>query len=127
MFGSRRRDAAAADRLTAATATARAYGLTPARVQRVYQRGHRGSKAVLYLVDHRAWVDAWFWWYQVDPGSIVFIRPGVGWGPHTQRDNVHYVGERDGHRHGVHGVVPRREVHRADRHYRRQARAAQRR
>lgn len=122
MWRRRRRDAAAWEGIVAATVHARARGLTAARVSSVYLPARRGTKAVLYLCDYHVFVDAWFWRYQAIPGSVVFIRPSVGWGPHTQSNYVHYIGGAfSGH--GVYGFVPVRDVRRADRHHRRQLQA----
>lgn len=118
MWWSRRRDRAAYERVAAACRSAEWRGWSVGRVVRVYQHAHRGSKAVLAI--NGIVVDSWFWWYHVTPGSLVFVRTSSGWGPHSGRYGVHYVGEERGG-HGILGVVPAREVRRADRHARRLA------
>lgn len=76
-------------------------GLVFYTVHRVYQRAHRGSKAVATAPDGR-YVDVWFWWCHVPASSIVAAVPAhVEFGPHTNRPGVHYVGSP--HESGVEG------------------------
>jgi hypothetical protein len=62
-------------------------------VQNVYQHAHRGSKAIVSIYgDAGVSRDAWFWWEQVQRGSVVAVSLSQGWGPHTGRDDVLYIG-----------------------------------
>ena len=90
-------------------------------VRQVYQYAQRGTKAVVAFdttAEHR---DAWFWWSRVNPGQMAAVRISTGWGPHTQRDGVVYVGsELTGS--GICEVLSARDVTRARRHYERSIR-----
>lgn len=56
------------------------------------QFARRGSKAVI-SVDGGPPCDAWFWWFRVAPGQVVAVdQIGQGWGPHSQRHGVIYIG-----------------------------------
>jgi hypothetical protein len=96
MFGRVRRDAAAAARVDHACAWAAGQGLHQLYVMGVYQHAHRGSKALVGVNGDQQVIDAWFWWHQVHPGELVFVRLSVGWGTHTSREGVHYIGGREG-------------------------------
>lgn len=78
------------------------HGVIGVKVRRVYQRARRGSKAIIVLPDGDK-VDAWFWWYTPQAGSVVYVKPSVGYGEHEGLDNVHYVGTP--YRHGVIGTL----------------------
>ncbi len=64
--------------------------------------------------------DAWFWWTQVQQGSVVAAYLGEGWRPHTNRDHVLYIGEERTKKTGVHASVDMQTVARAQRHWRTQ-------
>lgn len=64
--------------------------------------------------------DAWFWWEQVHKGSVVAVRPTVGWGPHSGREDVLYIGTEVSHQSGVYGAVDATTLTRANRHIYRQ-------
>ena len=56
------------------------------------QFARRGSKAII-SVDGGPPCDAWFWWFRVAPGQVVAVdHIGQGWGPHTHRHGVIYIG-----------------------------------
>ncbi|MFF7728815.1 hypothetical protein [Streptomyces sp. NPDC008001] len=61
------------------------------QVTRVYQRGRRGSKAVISWCDTGARQDAWFWNWHVPPGAYLLVSATSGYGPHTHNPNVLYV------------------------------------
>lgn len=96
-----------------------AQGFVPVKVLRVYQHAQRGSKAVLPLPDGQQ-VDAWFWWYQVSAGTYVFVAPGVGYGSHTHKNDVRYIGSKAG-QHGVAAVMTIRDVRFLEKHRRKTA------
>lgn len=82
-----------------------------------YQHARQGSKALVYLYGAPTFKrDAWFWWEQVAKGSIVAVQASQGWGPHTQRDNVLYIGDGPSHSSGVHAVIDAKTLARARRH-----------
>ncbi len=86
-------------------------------VQSVYQAARRGTKAVVYSERSGRERDAWFWWSRVTVGEVMAVQASSGYGPHTPRDDVLYVGgERTGS--GIHRAMSRREAKRATRHYR---------
>jgi hypothetical protein len=90
-------------------------------VQSVYQEAWRGTKAVVYLERSGQVRDAWFWWDRVHPGQMALVQASTGYGPHTPREDVLYVGsERTGS--GIHRVISKRDVKHARRHYKRGAR-----
>jgi hypothetical protein len=87
-------------------------------VQFVYQHARRGTKAVVRLDSTGEQRDAWFWWSRVRPGQMAAVQVSTGWGPHTQRDGVLYVGgEQAGS--AIHELMSSRDVIRAGRHYER--------
>ena len=94
------------------------------RVRSVYQHARRGTKAFVKQ-DHTGQErDAWFWSARVHPGEVVAVKASSGWGPHSNRKDVLYVGgEHAGS--GVHTVLPAKTVKAALRHFR-QARTARR-
>ncbi|MBV0917947.1 hypothetical protein [Mycobacteroides chelonae] len=82
-----------------------------------YQHARQGSKALVYIYGAPAFKrDAWFWWEQVTKGSIVAVQAAQGWGPHTRRDNVLYIGGGPSHRSGVHAAIDAKTLARARRH-----------
>jgi hypothetical protein len=92
-------------------------GLLLLEVDHVYQQARRGTKAIVRHDNFGSYRDAWFWWARVQPGQMVLVHATNGWGPHTGRDNVLYVGgERTGA--GVLEVVDPRTLAAARRHYR---------
>lgn len=91
-------------------------------VHSVYKHGNRGSKAhvSVYGDSTRVSRDSWFWWHQVQPGSVVAVSGlSQGWGPHTCRDDVLYIGDELDHSDGVRATFSARELARAQRHWRR--------
>jgi len=84
-------------------------------VLRVYQYAARGTKAIVEDDRSGAVFDAWFWWTRVQPGETVAVHADFGWGPHTQRDNVLYVGDASGTV-GVLDVLPAGTAAAAARH-----------
>jgi hypothetical protein len=117
------RDAAAAQAWGQFHRNATGHGLSMLYIEDVYQHAHRGSKAMVSIYGDGAGVsrDAWFWWEHVRRGSVVAVRLSQGWGPHTRRDDVLYVGNGGPARQsGVHATFGARELVRARRHFRRQ-------
>lgn len=87
-------------------------------VESVYQKGRRGTKAIVYLERTEERRDVWFWWSHVEPGEIAAVEASVGYGPHTLRDDVLYIGgEHTGS--GIHHVMSALDVKRARRHLKR--------
>ncbi len=84
-------------------------------VQHVYQRSRRGTKALVLMERTGQQHDAWFWWSRVSSGQMAAVQFTEGWGPHTQRDGVLYVGHKDTG-HGIYELLSAREVKRASRH-----------
>ena len=115
-------DAAAAQAWASFHGHATTNGLQMLYVEDVYQRAARGSKAYVSIHGDPSGNkrDAWFWWEQVRKGSVVAVRPTVGWGPHSGRENVLYVGTEASRQSGVYGVVDAKTLTRARRHLNRQ-------
>ncbi|MDT3441636.1 MULTISPECIES: hypothetical protein [unclassified Pseudofrankia] len=90
-------------------------GAALVHVLQVYQYAARGTKAIVRDDASGYAFDAWFWWARVGPGQAVAVHAGAGWGPHTQRDNVLYVGQENGAS-GVLEILPAGIVARAARH-----------
>lgn len=61
------------------------------QVMQVYQRGRRGSKAVVIWCDTGRRQDAWFWDWHVPPGAYLIVDATSGYGPHNHNPNVLYV------------------------------------
>lgn len=82
------RDAAAAQSWAAFHHYTTGNGWTLLYVQNVYQHAQRGSKAMVSIYGDTTGTsrDAWFWWEQVQHGSVVAVSHSQGWGPHTNRD-----------------------------------------
>lgn len=116
------RDAAAARSWAAFHQYATGNGWSLLYVQNVYQHAQRGSKAVVSVYGAAAGVsrDAWFWWEQVQRGSVVAVSLSQGWGPHTRRDDVLYIGNGVPERQsGVYATFGAKDLRRAQRHYQR--------
>ncbi|PVA44670.1 hypothetical protein DDJ48_01690 [Mycobacteroides abscessus] len=95
-------------------------GWTLLHVQSVYKHGNRGSKArvSVYGDTTRTNRDSWFWWHQAQRGSVVAVRGlSQGWGPHTHRDDVLYIGNEFSHQDGIQAVFDARELKRAQQHW----------
>jgi len=96
-------------------------------VHDVYEDWDRGSKAHVSLYDGTTTAggrrDSWFWWHHVRPRSVVAVnRIGEGWGSHTGKNGVLYIGDEDTHRSGVQATFGAAELARARRHWSRQQR-----
>ncbi|MFF6801966.1 hypothetical protein [Streptomyces sp. NPDC012616] len=61
------------------------------QITRVYQRGRRGSKAVVTWCDSGRQQDAWFWNWHVPVGAYLLVSASSGYGPHSHNPNVLYV------------------------------------
>lgn len=96
-----------------------AHGLRLLYVQRVYKRQPNGCKAQMSIYGDSGSTlrDAWFWRTQVAPGSVVAVNVSEGWGPHTRRDDVLFIGSQD--RPGVHATLDAATVRRAQRQHHR--------
>lgn len=118
------RDAAAAQSWAAFhhyAATTNGWSLL--HVHNVYQRAHRGSKALMSIYGDTTSTsrDAWFWWHHVQPGSVIAVHHNQGWGPHSQRDDVLYIGRNaPTPQSGVYATFSAHELTRAQRHFRHQ-------
>lgn len=117
------RDAAAAQSWAAFHHYTTGNGWTLLYVQNVYQHAQRGSKAMVSIYGDTTGTsrDAWFWWEQVQHGSVVAVSHSQGWGPHTNRDGVLYIGNQATGQSGVYATFGSKELVRAQRHYRRHA------
>lgn len=87
-------------------------------IDSVYLSGRTGSKAIVYLFGQPGYrQDAWFWHAHVQQGSVVAVHSSQGWGPHTRRDDVLFVGSE--HRgSGIYAVVDAEAMKRVLRHSR---------
>ena len=119
--GSARKDEQAAGVVTALRVRVSSDpSLGMARVTGIQQDGRRGMKAWISLDPAGEIRDSFFWHvHDLSVGDVVVIRSSVGFGPHTRRDDVIFIGsERGGP--GVLDRIPARTVQRAARHDRRQ-------
>lgn len=119
-FGRARRDAAAAARVDELRSRVRSAGdhVHLVLILQVYQQVHRGTKAFVQLEGSEWTRDAFFWWVWMEAGSMAAVTSSVGWGPHSQRDDVLWVGGRDlpaGT--GIYGIAPAADVRRWNRHH----------
>lgn len=91
-------------------------------ILQIYQRVKRGTKAYVQL-DGQPWTrDAFFWHMDITAGSMVLVQTSTGWGPHTNRDDVLWIGSKDlpaGS--GIFAVIAAGDLKRWSRHYRRLA------
>ncbi|WP_162958395.1 hypothetical protein [Nocardia yunnanensis] len=110
----RRRDARAAQELAAFQSLAAVNGAAIIAVDSVYQVGRRGSKARVRANGLPFQRDAWFWWTRVRPGTLAAVYMSEGWGSHTGREDVLYIGTRSAP--GVLAVLDGRTCARAARH-----------
>lgn len=88
-----------------------------------YEDWSQGSKAYVSIYGAPTGIvrDAWFWWHHVQPGSVVAVHGfGEGWGPHTGKDGVLYIGDRDLRQSGVTATFNAKELTKARRHWNRQ-------
>lgn len=113
MFG--RRDARAAATWVRFAEHAAHDGLTIVHVVDVYWLARNGTKAVITIYgDHQAF-DAWFWWDRVETGTTLTIALSSGYGPHSHRDGVIFVGDQTTGS-GVHDRLSSKILARAQRH-----------
>ncbi len=61
------------------------------QITQVYQRGRRGSKAVVTWCDTGRRQDAWFWNWHVPLGAYLLVNASSGYGPHSHNPDVLYV------------------------------------
>ncbi|MFK4299627.1 hypothetical protein ABH924_004812 [Arthrobacter sp. GAS37] len=87
-----------------AAASARANGLRLVRIRTIYQVAQRGTKCLVENEDGSI-QDVWFWFYFPHIGQVLVVDGGTGYGQHTHRDGVLYIGSHSG-QHGVHGQIP---------------------
>lgn len=83
----------------------------------------RGSKAHVSIYSDATTVvrDSWFWWHHVQPGSVVAVGGlSQGWGSHTCKEDVLYIGNEHTHQTGVQATFEAKELTRAQRHWSRQ-------
>jgi hypothetical protein len=59
-----------------------------------YQPCHQGTKAYVYVDGEAERRDAFFWHTQVHVGALYVVSFSAGYGPHSGRYNVLYIGER---------------------------------
>lgn len=86
----------------------------------VYEDWNNGSKAHVSIYDdaNSGRRDSWFWWHHVQPRSVVAVnRIGAGWGSHTGKNGVLYIGDEHSHRSGVQATFSAAELARARRHW----------
>ncbi|WP_229481855.1 hypothetical protein [Mycolicibacterium mageritense] len=108
-------DTAAAESWASFHSYAAAEGLQMLYIEDVYQHASRGSKAYVSIYGDTSGIkrDAWFWWTQVHKGSVVAVRPTIGWGPHSGREDVLYIGTGAKRQSGVYGLVDAKTLTRA--------------
>ena len=87
-------------------------------IEHDYQHAQQGSKAFVSIYDDptRTTRDAWFWWTQVQKGSVVAVRLSQGWGPHTNRDDVLYIGAGPTRQSGIYASLDAKILTRARRY-----------
>jgi len=89
-----RRDADTAGWVDSQRASTYAAGGQSLLILQVYQRVKRGAKAYVYLDDQPWKRDAFFWDTSVTAGTMVLVRTATGWGPHTNRNDVLWIGSK---------------------------------
>lgn len=116
--GTTAQDEVAARQLTALRERASTNHLVVLHVGDVVQVTRRETKAWVTVDASGDRFDSWFWNAQVTKGQTVLASVSGGYGAHTQRDHILYVG-REGVT-GVHEVLPAGTRASAERHFRRQ-------
>jgi hypothetical protein len=116
MFG--RRDERAAGDWARFAHHAGQQGLFIVTVVDVYQLARQGTKAVIAAQGETHCRDAWLWWEWIDPGTTLAVALSTGFGTHTHRDGVVYVGSQQGGS-GIYDRVSAKTVAHAQRHHRR--------
>ncbi|MER6971117.1 hypothetical protein ABT304_08695 [Nocardioides sp. NPDC000445] len=109
------RDARAAAKWVRFARHAAHYGLTIVHVVDVYQLAPNGTKAVITVYGDPQARDAWFWWDRVDVGTTLAVAFSSGYGPHSHRDDVIFVGSKMTGS-GVYDRLSSRTLDRAQRH-----------
>jgi hypothetical protein len=100
-------------------------GVHVVHVRSVYQRARSGTKAVIVVEGFPGTRDAWFWHSRaIAVSQVLAVSLGIGYGPHTNREGVVYIGQR-GTSTGVRAVLPGSVVAAASRHYERVQRSGQ--
>lgn len=113
MFG--RRDARAAAKWIRFAEHAAHHGLTIVHVVDVYLLDRTGTKAVITVIGTPEERDAWFWWDRVEIGTTLAVAFSSGYGPHTGRGDVIFIGgQATGS--GVHDRLSPKILDRAQRH-----------
>lgn len=113
MFG--RRNARAAAKWVRFAEHAARDGLTIVHIVDVYQVARNGTKAVITVYGDHLARDAWFWWETVEAGTTLAVMFSSGYGPHSHRDGVIFVGDRTTGS-GVHDRLSSKALARAQRH-----------
>lgn len=122
MFG--RRDARAAAKWVRFAEHAVRERLTIVHIVDVCQLARNGTKAVITVYGDPQARDAWFWWDSVETGTTLAVAFSSGYGPHSHRDGVIFVGDQTAGP-GVHDRLSAKILARARRHQlRSQARQA---
>jgi len=91
--------------------TARTPGATLVQVVGVRQWARRGTEADVYDMCANAYRGAWFWWARVEPGQILSVAGGTGYGPMRNEYPVLYVPK-----YGIYEMLPAADANRAIRY-----------
>jgi hypothetical protein len=89
------------------------HGVTVVQVVRVRQWARRGTEAEVYDLHANRYQGAWFWWTRVEPGQVLAVAGGTGYGPMRNEDPVLYVPAN-----GIYDVLPADVASRALRYHR---------
>lgn len=120
LFGGRkRRDEQAAQWLTRVRwRVGQTEGAFIVHVQEVQRCIANGTKAYVWVEDG-GWrgQDTFFWHYFVRAGETLAVQGRQGWGPHTMRPDVLFIGSDV--QHGVYESLPVGTAAAAERHFRR--------
>lgn len=90
--------------------------LTIVTVRDVYQCAQHGTKAVITLYGEAQVHDAWFWWDRVTAGATLAVAMSSGYGPHSHREGVIYIGSQTNGS-GVYDALSAKTLRRAQRHH----------
>lgn len=116
LIGRHGRDERAAAAWARFAAVAGAPDVSMVTVVDVYQVARRGTKAVVTIHGLGRRRDAWLWWDRVAVGSMLVVRFAIGYGPHTNREDVLYIGSRDSGS-GICARISAKTVEHARRHF----------
>ena len=88
-------DQITADKVDAWMHSAREFGHHRVFISSIQLGSRRGTKAWILVDDDPTPRDSFFWWHRLMPGQLLIAAISSGYGPHTRRTDVIYIGRED--------------------------------